>query len=223
MLFDNEINVCAISAIRQFDVAEATATATIVDQYIIRFDICYQESGAVRRCSGAMASHVPVCTIPSSCKAASACNRAFATRFTSEDRSFLVADSIKRLLSRCSKTSKGGNWTSSITWRRDDISWKRLRISRSLRKEKSGAVLRMTFCLVCVSLQQIRRCVSRMCDGGRGVHSPPYISVQLLRNKIIALSAIRLTTNWQGQSGSHPSKIPHHVIIEVWATRLALF
>ena len=72
MLFDNEINVCAISAIRQFDVAEATATATIVDQYIIRFDICYQESGAVRRGSGAMASHVPVCTIPSSCKAASA-------------------------------------------------------------------------------------------------------------------------------------------------------
>ena len=47
MLFDNGIEVCAISAIRQFDVAEAASTATIVDQYVIRFDICYRESGAV--------------------------------------------------------------------------------------------------------------------------------------------------------------------------------
>ena len=32
----------------------------------------------------------------------------------------------------------------------------------------------------------------------KSLHSPPYVSVQLLRNPIIAMSAIRLTTNVRG-------------------------
>ncbi len=198
MFFDYGINVCAISAIRQFDIAESTFTVTIVDQYIIRFHICHQKSGVMWRCAVTMAFHVPVWTIPSSCKAARACKTAFVTCFTSEDWSLFVADSINRSLSRCSKTSKEGSWISSIRRRRDDMVWKRLRMSRSLRKRKSGAVFKMTFCFVCVSLWQVRRREAKWCDRWKSLHSPPYVSVQPLRDQIIAMSAICLTTNLHG-------------------------
>ena len=38
MLFDDGIDVCAIPAVRQLDIAEA-ASSSIVEQYVIRFDI----------------------------------------------------------------------------------------------------------------------------------------------------------------------------------------
>lgn len=158
MFFDDGANMCAISAVCQFDIAKATSTVTIVDQYVIGFDIYHPESGTGKRHAVTMDFHVPVWTIPSSCKAARDCKTVLVTYFTSEDSSFLFADSIKRLLSKYSKTSNGrGPWTTSIRRRRDGMAWKRLRMSRSLRKRKSSAVFRMTFCFVCSSLQQVRK------------------------------------------------------------------
>ena len=39
MHFDDGIDVCAIPAVRQLNIAEAAFTIIIVDQYVIRFDI----------------------------------------------------------------------------------------------------------------------------------------------------------------------------------------
>lgn len=39
MFFGNGVNVCAITTVCQFDIAEPILGITIVDQYVIRFDI----------------------------------------------------------------------------------------------------------------------------------------------------------------------------------------
>lgn len=47
MLFDNRIDMSAISAVRQFNIAQAISISTVVKQNIVRFDICHQESVVV--------------------------------------------------------------------------------------------------------------------------------------------------------------------------------
>lgn len=195
MFFDYEINMCAIFAIRQFDIAESTFTVTIVDQYIIQFHICHQKSEIMWRCAVIMTFHVLIWTILFLCKAARACKTVFVTCFTFEDWSLFVVDSINRSLSRCFKTSKEESWISSIRRRRDDMIWKCLRMSRSLRKRKSDAVFKMTFCFVCVSLWQVRRREAKWCDRWKFLHSSSYVLMQSLRDQIIVMSVICLTIN----------------------------
>lgn len=114
----------AVSTVGQLDVAEADTVGAIVDEDIVGFDIYDHESRPFPLKIPSVRFYIPVWTIPSACSAASASKTAFATRFTSEDSSVAEPDSSRRLLSRCSRTSRGGSATAL----------KYVRTSRSLQR-----------------------------------------------------------------------------------------